>query len=210
MGRRRGCRLCDRRDLPILRGGAARGQRGYSGRPSVCGDARDLPGAGDVRRRTGGGSLQAARRRRAAVVGLNCMRGPQTMLPLLGPIIAATDVPVAALPVPYRTTDATPAFVSLCDAGYLSPPGGRAFPTALDPLLCNRYEIADFTLSAAALGVRYFGLCCGAGPHHIRSMAEALGRTPPASRYSPDMASHALFGNAERATHARARHEQRL
>lgn len=146
----------------------------------------------------------------AAVVGLNCMRGPQTMLPLLGPIVAAVDVPVAALPVPYRTTDATPAFVSLCDAGYPSPPGGRAFPTALDPLLCNRYEIADFTISAAALGVRYFGLCCGAGPHHIRSMAEALGRTPPASRYSPDMASHALLGNAERATRARARHEQRL
>jgi betaine-homocysteine S-methyltransferase len=146
----------------------------------------------------------------ADVVGLNCMRGPQTMLPLLAPIIAAVDVPVAALPVPYRTTEATPAFVSLCDVGYPSPPGGRAFPTALDPLLCNRYEIADFTRSAQALGVRYFGLCCGAGPHHIRSMAEALGRTPPASRYSPDMAHHALLGTTDSATRARARHEQRL
>jgi betaine-homocysteine S-methyltransferase len=146
----------------------------------------------------------------ADVVGLNCMRGPKTMLPLLGPIVAAVDVPVAALPVPYRTTKATPAFVSLCDAGYPSPPGGRAFPTALDPLLCNRYEIADFTASAAALGVRYLGLCCGAGPHHIRAMAEALGRTPPASRYSPDMAGHALFGDSDGAASARTRHEQRL
>jgi len=110
--------------------------------------------------------------------------------------------------VPYRTTEETPAFVALCDPGY--PTRERAFPTALDPLLCNRYEIADFTRAAAALGVRYLGLCCGAGPHHIRAMAEALGRTPPASRYSDDMSRHALFGNADAATRARARHEQRL
>jgi len=146
----------------------------------------------------------------ADVVGLNCMRGPQTMLPLLGPIVDAVGVPVAALPVPYRTTPETPAFVSLCDPGYPSPPGGRAFPTALDPLLCNRYEIADFARAADALGVRYLGLCCGAGPHHIRAMAEALGRTPPASRYSPNMSRHALLGEADAAALARARHEQRL
>lgn len=146
----------------------------------------------------------------AAVVGLNCMRGPQTMLALLAPIVDAVEVPVAALPVPYRTTDETPAFVSLCDPGYPSPPGGRAFPTALDPLLCNRYEIADFTRAATALGVRYLGLCCGAGPHHIRAMAEALGRTPPASRHSPDMASHALLGSSDAAAAARSRHDHRL
>src|SRR5829696_6832090 len=39
----------------------------------------------------------------AAVVGLNCIRGPRTMLPLLREIIPAVDVRVAALPVPYRT-----------------------------------------------------------------------------------------------------------
>lgn len=144
----------------------------------------------------------------ADVVGLNCMRGPAAMLPLLGPLVDALDVPVAALPVPYRTTEETPAFVALCDPGY--PSRERAFPTALDPLLCNRYEIADFTRAAVELGVRYLGLCCGAGPHHIRAMAEALGRTPPASRYSADMSRHALFGNADVATRARARHEQRL
>jgi betaine-homocysteine S-methyltransferase len=144
----------------------------------------------------------------AGVVGLNCMRGPQTMLPLLGAIVAAVEVPVAALPVPYRTTARTPAFVSLCDPGY--PAIDRAFPTALDPLLCNRYEIADFTRDAVALGVRYLGLCCGAGPHHIRAMSEALGRTPPASRYSPDMSRHAMFGDADAAERSRARDEQRI
>lgn len=45
------------------------------------------------------------------------------------------------------------------------------------------------------IGVRYHGLCCGAGPHHLRSMAEALGRKPPASKYSPDMSYHFAFGS---------------
>ena len=47
---------------------------------------------------------------------------------------------------------------------------------------------------AYALGVHYLGVCCGAGPHHVRALAEALGRTPPASRYSPDMSKHSFFG----------------
>jgi len=130
----------------------------------------------------------------ADVVGLNCIRGPQTMLPLLREVVAAVDVPVAALPVPYRTTPEQPSFQSLRDPGY-DGPGGRPFPIALDPLTCNRFEIADFTREARELGVRYFGVCCGAGPHHIRSMAEALDRTPPASRYSADMSKHAFLGS---------------
>ena len=50
------------------------------------------------------------------------------------------------------------------------------FPTALDPFTCNRYEIADFGRAAHALGINYLGVCCGGAPHHIRSLAEALGR----------------------------------
>src|SRR3954467_12411051 len=49
----------------------------------------------------------------AALVGLNCSRGPETMLPLLEEIRAAVDVGVAAQPVPYRTSAATPAFEAL-------------------------------------------------------------------------------------------------
>ena len=143
-------------------------------------------------------SLAEACRRMAAagadVVGLNCIRGPQTMLPLLPDIIAAVDVPVAALPVPYRTHDAEPTFQSLRDPDCELLPDGRPFPVALDPFTCNRYEVVDFTVRAAELGVTYLGLCCGAGPHHVRAMAEALGRTPPASRYSADMSKHAFFG----------------
>ena len=132
----------------------------------------------------------------ADVVGLNCIRGPATMLPLLPAIVAAVNVPVAALPVPYRTTEEQPTFQSLREADGSLLPDGRPFPTALDPFTCNRYEVADFTASALAAGVRYLGLCCGAGPHHVRSMAEAMGRTPEASRWSADMSKHAFFGTA--------------
>lgn len=134
----------------------------------------------------------------ADVVGLNCIRGPRTMLPLIARIVRAVNVPVAALPVPYRTHNRQPTFQSLRDRHCHCIPGDMPFPIALDPFTCNRFEIAEFTKQAVALGVRYIGLCCGAMPHHIRSIAEALGREPPASRYSADMSKHAYFGNDAR------------
>ena len=134
----------------------------------------------------------------ADVVGVNCIRGPRTMLSLLGPIRDAVDGHIAALPVPYRTHEEEPTFQALRDPGAQDLPDGRPFPTALDPLACNRYEIAEFGRAAFELGVRYLGVCCGNAPHYTRSLAEALGRTPPASRYSPDMSKHAYFGSDER------------
>ena len=131
----------------------------------------------------------------AAVVGLNCIRGPRTMLPLVKRVREACEGHVAALPVPYRTTDGEPTFQSLTDPDCDCIPGDRPFPTALDPFTCNRYELEEFTRAAAELGVDYLGVCCGAAPHHIRAVAEALGRTPPASRYSADMSRHAFFGS---------------
>lgn len=130
----------------------------------------------------------------ADVVGCNCTRGPDTMLPLLAEIVDVCQVPVAALPVPYRTTEAEPTFQSLTDACHGHPSGERAFPSHLDPLTCTRFDIARFTAQAQQLGVRYFGVCCGAGPHHVRAMAEALGRRPPASRYTADISEHYALG----------------
>jgi betaine-homocysteine S-methyltransferase len=151
----------------------------------------------DPNMREGVSPAEACKRVEAAgadVVGLNCSRGPRTMLPLLQEVRNAVSVSVAALPVPYRTTEEQPSFQSLEDPLGTDLPGGRPFPTALDPFVCNRYEIADFARAAHGLGVRYLGVCCGAAPHHIRSMAEALGRTPPASRYTADMSKHAYLG----------------
>jgi betaine-homocysteine S-methyltransferase len=143
----------------------------------------------------------------ADVVGLNCSRGPATMLPLLAEIRAAVDCHVAALPVPYRTTDEQRSMQSLRD-----PHGGevRPFPTALDPFTCTRYELGDFARDAHALGVGYLGVCCGAAPHHIRSVAEALDRTPPASRFSPDMSKHAYWGTDERIRAQNQQYAERL
>ena len=132
------------------------------------------------------------------VVGLNCARGPKTMLPLLKKIRKKVSVPMAALPVAYRTSTREPTFQSLNDRHCDCIPRDHPFPIALDPFTCNRFEIAEFGRAAYDLGVRYLGVCCGAGPHHIRALAEALGRTPPASRYSPDMSKHYIFGSARK------------
>jgi betaine-homocysteine S-methyltransferase len=127
----------------------------------------------------------------ADVVGLNCHRGPRTMLPLLKQIRAAVKCHVAGLPVPYRTHPAQPSFMALRDPCC----GDRmAFPDGLDPFTATRSEIFDFGREAFDAGIRYLGVCCGAGPHHIRALAESLGRHPPASRYSKDMSKHAFFG----------------
>jgi betaine-homocysteine S-methyltransferase len=131
----------------------------------------------------------------ADVVGLNCIRGPRTLLPVVRRVREVVSSHVAALPVPYRTSEAEPTFHALTDPGCACIPDGRPFPTALDPFTCNRYECAEFARECVDLDVRYVGLCCGAAPHHIRAMAEALGRTVPASRYSPDMSRHAFFGS---------------
>ena len=127
----------------------------------------------------------------AEVVGLNCHRGPATMMPMIRDIRAAVKCHVAALPVPYRTTPQQPSFMSLTDPCCNNQ---RAFPVGLDPFLATRAEIFDFGREAFALNVRYLGVCCGAGPHHIRALAESVGRHPPASRYSVDMSRHAFFG----------------
>jgi betaine-homocysteine S-methyltransferase len=126
----------------------------------------------------------------ADVVGLNCSRGPRTIMPIIKAIRAEVGCYVAAQPVAYRTTDEEPIFQALKDLD-----GQRGFPIALDPFQTTRFEMADFALEAERAGVRYIGTCCGAAPHHVRAMAEALGRTVPASRYSPDMSLHPMLGS---------------
>lgn len=139
-------------------------------------------------------------RQGADVVGMNCFRGPATMMPWLRRIRQAVSCPVGALPVPYRTTADEPTFFNLSDHnGCTCPaPHGRTFPTALDPLLCNRYEIAGFAREAYDLGVRYLGVCCGASPMHIREVAMAVGRTPEAARHAERMEHHFMYGAHER------------
>jgi betaine-homocysteine S-methyltransferase len=130
----------------------------------------------------------------AAVVGFNCSRGPATMRPLLERLRASVDIPIAAQPVPYRTTDATPAFESLESAA-----GTRLFPLQLESAALTRFEMAQFARDARELGVSYVGICCGGAPHYVRAMAEALGRETPASKYSPALELHPVLGTGESA-----------
>src|SRR6516165_6698056 len=84
--------------------------------------------------------------RGAAVVGLNCDRGPATMLPLIARIREQVSCAVAAQPVPYRTTEASPTMESLRAEGV-----NRVFPLALDPFSCTRFEMAEFAVAARDL-----------------------------------------------------------
>jgi betaine-homocysteine S-methyltransferase len=115
----------------------------------------------------------------ADIVGANCGRDPERMLPLVEVIRQATPGYVAAQPIGFRTRDDLPNFTQLPE-----------FPLALDPLTLTRAEMADYATRARALGVNDIGSCCGAVAHHVRAMAEALGRRPPASAKSASLDRH--------------------
>jgi len=134
--------------------------------------------------------IEAGKQLRAAgatVIGVNCARGPETMLPLLKDLCDHVGGYIAGLPVPIRTTEDKPTMQCWCSEENMY--------TELEPRLLTRYEMADFCKQAAAMGVKYIGMCCGGQPHHLRSMAEALGRHPPASDFSPDLSLHWAYGN---------------
>ena len=78
--------------------------------------------------------------------------------------------------MPYRTHEKEPTFQSLRDPEYSDIPGGRTFPTALDPFMCNRYEIAEFAREAHALGMNHtiYTDPSGYDPRTISTAADQL------------------------------------
>jgi len=138
--------------------------------------------------------------RGADVVGMNCFRGPETMMPYLKEIRAAVKCHVGALPIPYRTSAEHPTFFNLPDYDNCKCPSphGRTFPTALDPMFCNRYEIGKFAKEAYDMKINYIGVCCGANPMLIRETAEAVGLKVPASKYRENMENHFMYGKNKR------------
>jgi betaine-homocysteine S-methyltransferase len=112
----------------------------------------------------------------ADIVGTNCWRGPDHLLPLVEEMRRATDAYVAVQAPAYRTTDATPFFTGL-----------KGFPDAMEPYQLTRYEMAEYASRARAIGANLIGACCGAVATHIREMARALGKpTREPSRLRPD------------------------
>ena len=124
------------------------------------------------------------------VVGFNCSRGPEALLPLLIQLRKEVKCYIAAQPVAYHTNNEFLAFQVLKDRK-----DNNAFLSqTLEEHLCTRHDMAEFARNAAEIGVNYIGICCGGAPYHVRSMAEALGRTVAASRYSADFTQHAILG----------------
>jgi EamA-like transporter family len=64
--------------------------------------------------------------------------------------LAAVDVPLAAQPAAFRSTDETPCFTRL-----------PQFPDGLETIQASREEFSDFGRVAKAEGVGYVGGCCG-------------------------------------------------
>lgn len=137
----------------------------------------------------------------ADIVGLNCFRDPNLMLPLAQRLRDAVSCFVATQPVAFRCSHAKPYF-QIQEYG-----GDIAFPLALDPFVLTRFEMAQYAVAAKKLGVNFIGACCGTAPHHIRAMAEALGRTVPNSKYSPALNLHTIIGDAD---HIKEQNEQIL
>ncbi|KAL4233485.1 hypothetical protein ACF0H5_008166 [Mactra antiquata] len=126
----------------------------------------------------------------ADVVGLNCSRGPVTLMPLIKDIRKACKGPIAALPVPFRTNNKYKTFMT-----YKDPDTEESlYPINLTCHLCNRADVIKFAKEAKAIGVQYTGLCCGNAPNLFRELAEIYGRKPPASEYAPDVSNNILVG----------------
>ena len=125
----------------------------------------------------------------ADIVGINCFRDPERILPMAGRVRNAVGCFVATQPVAYRCSPERPYFQIQEFHGKV------AFPLELDPFTLTRVEMADYAIEAQKIGINYIGACCGAAPHHIRAMAEALGRTVPASKYSPQLEKHTIIGD---------------
>ena len=105
------------------------------------------------------------------IVGINCLRNPDTTLPLAEQMVEAVDIFVATQPAAYRTPEGKPDFTSLPE-----------FPTGLDPLQWSRHQMAGYARRANDAGIRYIGACCGTVATHIREMAIALGKMDRDSR----------------------------
>jgi betaine-homocysteine S-methyltransferase len=98
----------------------------------------------------------------AVAVGANCEQDPARMLPLLREMRDAVDVPLAAQPSAFRTTEECHSFTRLPE-----------FPDSLEAIQIPRQAFAEFGKTAAAEGIGYVGGCCGCNAAYIRVLAQA-------------------------------------
>jgi betaine-homocysteine S-methyltransferase len=99
----------------------------------------------------------------AIAVGANCEQEPARMGPILREMRAAVNIPIAAQPAAFRTTDQTPCFTKLSQ-----------FPDEMETIQLSRSEFREFGRRAKAEGVAFVGGCCGCNAAYIRALARGV------------------------------------
>src|SRR5687768_4304203 len=102
----------------------------------------------------------------AVAVGANCEQDPERMLPLLRAMRNATQVPLAAQPAAFRTTEECHSFTRL-----------PAFPDDLETIQVSRREFIAFGKAVRNEGIGYAGGCCGCNAAYIRALARGVGES---------------------------------
>ena len=107
------------------------------------------------------------------ITGVNCLRSPEHILPIMEEMRSAAPDPVhlATQPVAFHGPYAHPNFTALPE-----------FPFELEKITLPRTAFGDFAVKARDLGFSYIGSCCGAVACHVREMARALGKIPARER----------------------------
>jgi len=72
------------------------------------------------------------------------------MMPIMKKIRAAVDGPIAAVPVPYKTSEKSPNWFMLpnVDKNYPCDELGRAFPGSLENYIYTRWDVEAFAKEA--------------------------------------------------------------
>jgi betaine-homocysteine S-methyltransferase len=121
----------------------------------------------EIDRSTDGHSPAECAREMAAagahLVGANCEQEPKRLLAILREMRSAVELPLAAQPAAFRTTDETACFTRL-----------PQFPDELESIQVARSEFSDFARIAKAEAIGYLGGCCGCNAAYIRALADGI------------------------------------
>lgn len=99
----------------------------------------------------------------ADLVGANCEQNPARMRHILREMRAVVDVPLAAQPAAFATTDEYQAFTKIPE-----------FPDDLETVQVSRREFRDFGRAALDEGIGFVGGCCGCNAPYVRAMRQGI------------------------------------
>lgn len=153
---------------------------------TMCFDANPVSYDGH----TPGECARALRDAGADIVGVNCLRNPNQILPIAEEMRRAVPGLVACQSTAYRTPPDIVDFTAT-----------KEFPFETELLTLSRREMGRYASQARDLGINYVGSCCGSIPIHVREMARALGKRPadPAWRidYGEPMSAYEYYGHGK-------------